>query len=91
MSGNYIGLNANGAGILPNKSEGVVLSSLAHGNLIGGDTAGERNIISGNGGDGVAILVGQYRVGQLYRNRCYGYGLPREWDGLGGRHDLGWT
>ena len=56
VSGNYIGLNANGAGILPNKSEGVVRSSLAHGNLIGGDTAGERNIISGNGGDGVAIF-----------------------------------
>ena len=49
VSGNYIGINAAGTSALPNIDNGVTLSSGASSNTIGGTTAGERNIISGNG------------------------------------------
>jgi titin len=54
VSGNYIGVDATGAAALPNNENGVYV----HGNpdnLIGGDTPGERNVISGNGKNGVRI------------------------------------
>jgi subtilisin-like proprotein convertase family protein len=53
--GNYIGLNAAGAAVLPNGSNGVLIDSNASSNLIGGDTAGARNVISGNGAAGVRM------------------------------------
>jgi uncharacterized repeat protein (TIGR01451 family) len=54
VSGNYIGLDLTGAIALPNNYLGVSIAA-AHDNLIGGDTPGERNVISGNGADGVQI------------------------------------
>ncbi len=55
VSGNYIGTNVNGTGALRNNGHGVYIANGARKNLIGGDTSGEGNIISGNGEDGVAI------------------------------------
>jgi CSLREA domain-containing protein len=55
VSGNYIGLAASGTTKLGNGS-GVVIHWGAQNNTIGGDTPGERNVISGNDGDGVIIL-----------------------------------
>ena len=52
--GNYIGTNAAGTAAVANGFNGVVIN-LAPNNTIGGATAGARNIISGNNGDGVAI------------------------------------
>jgi len=86
VSGNYIGLNANGVGILPNKSDGVVISNLAHGNTIGGDTTGERNVISGNASDGVAIyssgnsVSGNYIGTDVTGSVCHGNG--KDWEGV---------
>ncbi|MBI5032474.1 MAG: right-handed parallel beta-helix repeat-containing protein [Chloroflexi bacterium] len=86
VSGNYIGLNANGMGILPNKSDGVTLSSLATRNIIGGDTVGERNVISGNDGDGVSIsssgnVVSGNHIGtDLTGTVCRGNGTY--WEGV---------
>ena len=86
VSGNYIGLNANGVGILPNKSVGVVINNLAHGNTIGGDTTGERNVISGNGSDGVAIsssgnsVSGNYIGTDVTGAVCHGNGA--DWEGV---------
>ncbi len=59
VAGNYIGLDAGGSIAVPN-SYGVALRNGAHDNLIGtnGDGVGdeaERNVISGNVNDGVAI------------------------------------
>jgi hypothetical protein len=54
VSGNYIGLSANGTADLGN-GIGVFIGWGAQNNTIGGDTAGERNIISGNDEDGVFI------------------------------------
>ena len=53
--GNYIGAYMDGAGGLENAAHGVHIYGGAHDNIIGGDTAGERNLLSGNTRDGVRI------------------------------------
>jgi parallel beta-helix repeat protein len=53
--GNYIGSHPDGAGGLGNAQHGVRVYGGAHDNTIGGDTAGERNLLSGNTMDGVRI------------------------------------
>ncbi|MGD9030083.1 MAG: hypothetical protein PVG25_09740, partial [Anaerolineae bacterium] len=55
VSGNYIGTDVNGKAALPNEGVGIQISNWASHNLIGGDTPGERNVISGNVEDGVHI------------------------------------
>ena len=62
--GNFIGTNATGAAALPTNllsvagyrlaSEGVLLEG--SGDTLGGTTPAERNVISGNAGDGVGLL-----------------------------------
>ena len=54
VSGNRIGTNAGGTAALPNAT-GVVIEADASANTVGGSTAGERNLISGNGDYGVDI------------------------------------
>jgi hypothetical protein len=51
--GNYVGTDASGTKDLGNSQEGVFIS--APNNIVGGTTVGERNVISGNGGDGVLV------------------------------------
>jgi titin len=56
IKGNYIGININGAirtDTIPNYYGIAILDS--YNNTIGGSTAGERNIISGNPGGGINI------------------------------------
>ena len=53
--GNYIGTNAAGTAPLGNSDNGVNLGSTL--NTVGGAAAGARNVISGNGADGVAIFA----------------------------------
>lgn len=55
ISGNYIGVNAAGSAVLPNGGNGVSVRYAALDNTIGGLTTGERNIISGNAGAGIAL------------------------------------
>jgi len=55
VTGNRIGLDASGNTAIPNGLHGVLLVAGAAGNSIGGTTTGERNIISGNGGQGIAL------------------------------------
>jgi parallel beta-helix repeat protein len=52
--GNKIGTDVNGTSALPN-NQGFWIAQGAHDNVIGGDTPGERNIISGNRTCGVCI------------------------------------
>jgi hypothetical protein len=52
IEGNYIGTNASGTAALAN-SLGIQVA--ASNNVVGGDTAGTRNLVSGNKGIGVAI------------------------------------
>ena len=56
VTGNFIGLNSAGAD-LGNGIEGILIEN-ANDNIIGGNTAGARNIISGNGDHGVYCQEG---------------------------------
>ena len=55
VSGNYIGPNATGTAVLGNSLAGVSVEGGTDNNVIGGTTAGERNVISGNTLHGVDI------------------------------------
>ncbi|AIE75095.1 MULTISPECIES: S-layer family protein [unclassified Synechocystis] len=54
ISGNYIGTDLNGTADLGNGATGIEINNSAN-NTIGGNTAGDRNIISGNNGYGILI------------------------------------
>jgi len=59
VQGNYVGLKADGSGVLPNTtaiptSPGLRASD--SGNIIGGTTPGAGNIVSGNATFGIAVL-----------------------------------
>jgi CSLREA domain-containing protein len=60
--GNLIGLGPSG-GRLSNLSHGVDINSHSSYNLVGGDAPGERNVISGNGAEGMEISHGERTVG----------------------------
>jgi parallel beta-helix repeat protein len=53
--GNYIGTDAAGVTALPNRGNGVDIGLQAASNVIGGDTSGLGNLISGNEGVGVKV------------------------------------
>jgi CSLREA domain-containing protein len=53
IEGNFIGTNAAGTAALGNGSAGVEINGLNDGNVVGGNLAEQRNLISGNEGDGV--------------------------------------
>ena len=55
VSGNLIGVDATGVGVLGNSGNGIWIGEDAQWNVVGGTTPEERNIISGNGEDGVQI------------------------------------
>jgi hypothetical protein len=54
IQGNYIGLNAGGNSAIANGSAGVQLQN-NEGAVVGGDTAGARNVISGNANSGILV------------------------------------
>lgn len=54
IKGNRIGVNTNGDGMLPNAADGIFIAEASN-ITIGGTSEADRNIISGNGGDGVTI------------------------------------
>lgn len=58
VHGNYIGLNASGAGSLGNAGSGVMIIDGPTNNIVGGNTPETRNIISGNNGDAGVEIVG---------------------------------
>lgn len=55
IKANFIGTNAAGTAAIPNLAGGVTLGILCSNNIIGGATAPERNVISGNTTEGVEI------------------------------------
>ena len=59
VSGNYIGLNRPGTAAIGNGRYGIFISSTGTTqNAIGGGSAAARNVISGNGGDGIQVHTG---------------------------------
>lgn len=62
VAGNYVGTNAAGTAGAGNAGDGVAIFSgtsaaSANGNVVGGSTAADRNIISGNAQNGVGITA----------------------------------
>lgn len=55
ISGNYIGTNKAGTQALGNGGEGIFINPETSGTVIGGMSAGERNVVSGNGSYGILI------------------------------------
>jgi parallel beta-helix repeat protein len=55
IKGNYIGLTPDGTAVFGTQSVGIDLIRGTHDNIIGGDTVGERNVISGNTFVGISI------------------------------------
>lgn len=53
--GNYIGTDHTGEIDRGNSDDGVQIFNGSTGNIVGGNTSGERNVISGNNSDGVEI------------------------------------
>ena len=58
--GNYIGTDVTGTVALGNSYRGILVTHSPN-NTIGGTNTGERNVISGNGWDGIAL----YEVGTI--------------------------
>jgi CSLREA domain-containing protein len=57
VQGNFIGTDATGTAAIPNMNQGGIFIWGGDDNTIGGTVAGARNIISGNDGNGVTILL----------------------------------
>lgn len=55
VSGNYIGTMASGNVAMPNLDDGVRIRNGAPYNTVGGNTVGQRNLISGNGYAGIRL------------------------------------
>jgi titin len=55
VEGNFIGTNPGRTAAIPNGDDGVILQAGSIGNDVGGSSAADRNIISGNAVDGVLI------------------------------------
>ncbi|RMG27152.1 MAG: hypothetical protein D6730_07780 [Bacteroidetes bacterium] len=58
IEANFIGLAADGNTAFPNVQYGVFITPGSSGNVIGGQSASQRNVISGNGGAGISITDG---------------------------------
>jgi titin len=64
--GNYIGTDSTGSVAIPNFEDGIRIMTGAKNNTIGGDSAVERNVISGNGSRGVYLGSGPNTVSGNY-------------------------
>ena len=73
IQGNVIGLDAAGAAAVPNLEDGVLITSGTT-NTIGGSTAGQGNLIAGNGGQGIE-LRGAAVTGNVIRGNTIGLSL----------------
>lgn len=69
--GNFIGTTASGNAALANDGSGVLIN--ANGNIVGGTTAAARNVISGNGANGVS-LASNFATGNSVRGNYIGVG-----------------
>ncbi len=69
IQGNYVGPNVTGRSALGNRLSGLRIESM--GNIVGGTGSGTRNLISGNGQDGIS-LVGATAMGNVVRGNYIG-------------------
>lgn len=92
IKGNYIGTNALGTLSIPNGT-GIYLSGGANA-LIGGNTADEKNLVSGNGSYGIRIdgtntkIIGNYIGTNAFGTAAISNGNGI-YNGSGGNHQIG--
>ena len=55
IQGNLIGTNADGTVAIGNTSDGIHIAGGASNTTVGGSTTADRNVISGNGGNGIEV------------------------------------
>ena len=88
IEGNFIGTDPTGTSALGNTGDGVLISQSSN-NTIGGTTPAARNIISGNGGDGIDISGMSANTstnlvqGNLIGTTTSGGALGNGFDGIG--------
>ena len=68
ISGNTIGLNAAGSADLGNTNTGILIDGGAANNLVGGTSAAQRNVISGNDFGGIQIIGSGTTGNQVFGN-----------------------
>jgi hypothetical protein len=69
VQGNFIGVNSNGTVKQPNQTDGVSVTSAN--NTIGGTSLSFRNLVSGNGGNGI-LLAGASSSGNTIQGNLLG-------------------
>ncbi|MFT3894964.1 MAG: CSLREA domain-containing protein [Anaerolineales bacterium] len=83
IQGNFIGTDVAGTAPIPNQSNGIVLVSGTHDNLIGGTEAGAGNTVAFN--HGVGIVYGDAGIGNavlsnsIFSNRWLGIDLGSDY------------
>jgi titin len=87
VQGNYIGINASGTAAVSNTWAGIEIFGGAQSNLIGGYEAAARNVISGNGLQGILVsdpgTVGNVIAGNYVGlNPAGTAALPNGWAGV---------
>ncbi|MEZ6078124.1 MAG: LamG-like jellyroll fold domain-containing protein [Pirellulaceae bacterium] len=87
VAGNYIGTTASGNNAAGNTYDGIQIFNSSAANTIGGATSSYRNIISGNGGDGIHIS-GENSDGNIIRNNWVGMGADGSTVLGNGRHGI---
>lgn len=99
IAGNFIGLNVDGSAAIPNAHRGIVIQSGSKNNIVGtnGDGAGdaaERNVISGNGLQGILVngsgigsdgnvIAGNYIGTNVAGDQALGNAFDGIWIGAG--------
>ncbi len=71
---NYIGTDLTGTALLGNYGAGVEFCQDSHDNLLGGSTTDFRNVITGNGGNGVTVLKSARSGNAIRQNSIYNNG-----------------
>ena len=64
IEGNHIGTDVSGLASLPNQGDGISIFG-SSGNFVGGTEPGQRNVISGNEENGVAIASGTLSIDDI--------------------------
>jgi CSLREA domain-containing protein len=86
--GNLIGTNAAGTAALGNAQDGITFSDFPEHTLIGGTTPAARNVISGNGRDGINVSVNQVTAHETITGNYIGtdvtgsVAIPNHQDGI---------
>lgn len=84
VTGNLIGTDKDGTTAMGNGWAGIYCRINANGNVIGGTSAAEENVIAHNGGDGIEIASSALTGNAIRRNRFFNNaGLPIDLNGDG--------